>query len=184
MNVLFMMFFPKPITVDNYGYFVCSLVTTIHTKLTLLEKNSYVHQPFILYSIPRDGDVLFSLHLHGKFKHAKFFTYSCVYDIIIIDELLYPTNTMKPFVTGIPLAQISSMLYLRVVFNDRDECRSFKVSANYTTLSLKHKNELVAYKNGIVGCKLHHRKGTNFDMVVLHPEKRGEIENHLDFLYI
>lgn len=154
----------------------------------------------LLYSIPRIGDLVTNIRVHGVFKSAMLYQYDWTGSIKIIydsfsdvsasDDSVCDAN-MNPFPTsGYPLLPSGKALYLEVSDgvclndDDDDDNGDINVSVEYVFLDDESRRELVNYREGDSdhGVKVVHSNGTIYQVLNMSdcgysPNVLGPVEN-------
>ena len=116
-----------------------------------------------LYVIPRNGDLLLTVQLSGRFQEAILYQYDWTGSHQIVYERLESDGVMNPFpMSGFPLLQCGKALYLEV-----SDPQDVSVQLTYAFLETGSRRLLAQYvfPNTEHGIKAIHRNGDTYQAV-------------------
>ena len=138
----------------------------------------------LLYVVGREGDILLSLSIEGRFKSARMFQYDAWgHGTVVYEE--GPGALLAPFDSGIPLLQVGKHIYLELSLEDVPyvpgvaEAAGLCIEATFAFLSESERRTLGRYTHEGTdhGIKLKHNDGSTYQ--VLHVTDMGFSPNYL-----
>lgn len=176
----------ESIVINEHG--LCTYLFNMPVLDQTIEPSTcYVGKDYVLYNIPRIGDLVLKVTIKGKFKETKLYAYDWTGSREIIYDLIESFGdiceiVMNPFPTsGYPLLPCGKALYLNVVepCSDSGSRINVDVIVTYAFLDTKSRQKLIYFRDGNTnhGVKVRHANGDIYQAININ--EHGYSPNYL-----